>query len=105
MIFVNTVIMCWSPEITADIRPFSVVENQHAFPSLLPPFQVSVSSTAGDIVGAQRSQLLPENSDMFIFLKKNVTISWQGSVGVDSSQLCIMLEGTHSFNYKLKAHT
>ncbi|XP_039630381.1 zinc finger BED domain-containing protein 4-like [Polypterus senegalus] len=32
-------------------------------------------STAGDIVTAQRSQLLPENVDMLIFLKKNMTIS------------------------------
>ncbi|XP_039593879.1 zinc finger BED domain-containing protein 4-like [Polypterus senegalus] len=34
-----------------------------------------VFSTAGDIVTAQRSQLLPENVDMLIFLKKNMTIS------------------------------
>lgn len=34
-----------------------------------------VFSTAGDIVTAQRSQLLPENVDMLIFLKKNMSIS------------------------------
>ncbi len=34
-----------------------------------------VFSTAGDIVTAQRSQLLPEIVDMLIFLKKNMTIS------------------------------
>ncbi|MBN3306654.1 ZBED4 protein, partial [Amia calva] len=34
-----------------------------------------VFSTTGDIVTAQRSQLLPENIDMLIFLKKNMTIS------------------------------
>ena len=34
-----------------------------------------VFSTAGDIVSAQRSQLLPENVDMLIFLKKNMNIS------------------------------
>ncbi|MBN3302803.1 ZBED4 protein, partial [Amia calva] len=34
-----------------------------------------VFSTAGNIVTAQRSQLLPENIDMLIFLKKNMTIS------------------------------
>ncbi|MBN3296784.1 ZBED4 protein, partial [Amia calva] len=34
-----------------------------------------VFSTAGDIVTAQRSQLLRENIDMLIFLKKNMTIS------------------------------
>lgn len=31
-----------------------------------------VFSTAGDIVNAQRSQLLPENVDMLIFLQKNL---------------------------------
>lgn len=31
-----------------------------------------VFSTAGDIVSSQRSQLLPENVDMLIFLKKNM---------------------------------
>ncbi|KAE8279169.1 Zinc finger BED domain-containing protein 4 [Larimichthys crocea] len=34
-----------------------------------------VFSTAGDIVTAQRSQLLPENVDILIFLKKNMSIS------------------------------
>ncbi|XP_065149407.1 E3 SUMO-protein ligase ZBED1-like [Paramisgurnus dabryanus] len=34
-----------------------------------------VFSTAGDIVTAQRSQLLPENVDMLIFLKKNMSLS------------------------------
>ncbi len=34
-----------------------------------------VFSTAGDIVTAKRSQLLPEIVDMLIFLKKNMTIS------------------------------
>lgn len=33
-----------------------------------------VFSTAGDIVTAQRSQLLPENVDMLVFLKKNVVL-------------------------------
>lgn len=32
-----------------------------------------VFSCAGDIVNAQRSQLLPQNVDMLIFLKKNLT--------------------------------
>lgn len=31
-----------------------------------------VFSTAGDIVSAQRSQLLPENVDVLVFLKKNM---------------------------------
>ncbi|XP_052472292.1 zinc finger BED domain-containing protein 4-like [Carassius gibelio] len=31
-----------------------------------------VFSTAGDIVNAQRSQLLPENVDMLVFLQKNL---------------------------------
>ena len=34
-----------------------------------------VFSAAGDIVNAQRSQLLPENVDMLIFLKNNMSIS------------------------------
>ena len=33
-----------------------------------------IFSTAGDIVNAQRSQLLPENVDMLIFLKKNIAV-------------------------------
>ncbi|KAE8297845.1 hypothetical protein D5F01_LYC02317 [Larimichthys crocea] len=33
-----------------------------------------IFSTAGDIVNAQRSQLLPENVDMLIFLKKNMDV-------------------------------
>ena len=32
-----------------------------------------VFSTAGDIVNAQRSQLLPENVDMLVFLQKKVS--------------------------------
>ncbi len=31
-----------------------------------------VFSTAGDIVNAQRSQLLPQNVDMLFFLQKNL---------------------------------
>nr|XP_057922488.1 E3 SUMO-protein ligase ZBED1-like [Doryrhamphus excisus] len=34
-----------------------------------------IFSTAGDIVSAQRSQLLPENVNMFIFLKKNMALA------------------------------
>ncbi|XP_050950340.1 zinc finger BED domain-containing protein 4 [Labeo rohita] len=34
-----------------------------------------VFSVAGDIVNAQRSQLLPDNVDMLIFLKKNLSLS------------------------------
>ncbi|KAM8732386.1 E3 SUMO-protein ligase ZBED1-like [Acanthopagrus schlegelii] len=33
-----------------------------------------IFSTAGDIVNAQRSQLLPDNVDMLIFLKKNMAV-------------------------------
>ncbi|KAL7829121.1 hypothetical protein SRHO_G00327550 [Serrasalmus rhombeus] len=33
-----------------------------------------IFSTAGDVVNAQRSQLLPENVDMLIFLKKNMAV-------------------------------
>ncbi|KAL7841202.1 hypothetical protein SRHO_G00248930 [Serrasalmus rhombeus] len=33
-----------------------------------------IFSTAGDIVNAQRSQLLPENVDMLIFFKKNMAV-------------------------------
>lgn len=62
-------------------------ENSCKYPSMSPLAKAYLSipatsvpservfSTAGDIVTAQRSQMLPEIVDMLIFLKKNMTIS------------------------------
>lgn len=59
-------------------------ENEKQYPLLSPVAKAFLSipatsvpservfSTAGDIVSAQRSQLLPENVDVLVFLKKNM---------------------------------
>ncbi len=68
----------------ADYIKLLIFENRSKYPLLSPLAKAYLSipatsvpservfSTAGDIVTAQRSQLLPEIVDMLIFLKKNI---------------------------------